>query len=854
MDLGSILLNAQNPSPAIRNAAEAQLNSAVEQQYDQFVLALCVELATEGKPETNRQLAGIYLKNLIVAQDDAIQQIKTERWISCDPNIKDQIRMGFLQALLSTSQVASHTAAQVVAAYGAVDIPRHEWPNLLTTLFYNVNSPEIPLVPKVTSLEALGYMSDAMDPGKLDKGIVDQILNTLVDGMKNERPNEIRRAAVTALNNSLEFTVENFEIPGERDAIMRVVCEATQCSDLNVRIKAFECIASVASLYYDKLQHYMEALFTLTSGAIRSDDQAVGQQAIEFWSTICDNESEIVELRKEGSSDDLVYLKIAEQAAPLLVPILLETLTKQDDSDSDDSWNIAMAGATCLDALAQTIEDSIVDKVVPFVQQNIISNEWRCKEAAVMAFGSIMNGPSPQKMTAIVASALPVLITCLTDSNSMVKDTTAWTIGRVCEFQTMAISPELLPPLVAGLSNSLEDPSSKVAAQACFAVHNLAAACHQEADAPSNVLSNFMGNMLQKLLIVTNREDWETDNLRATAYEAANMLITNCALDMRPIVVHVISEALNRLEATFTAQCDQQERMNLQSLLCGLVGVCTQKLTAEEITEPVADRIMRLLLEVFNVKGAVAHEDAFMSVGFLVDKLGVNFARYLEYLQPALINGLKNVEEHQVCTVAVGVVGDLCRALNKKLLPSCDLIVRCLLDLLQSQSVHRDVKPHVLSVFADIAMAIEGDFERYANVVLGILQQAGEISITSEDEDLIDYINSLRESILEAYTGILQGLLPDNKHEVVIPFFEKILDFIQRCAVDPHHSSLVLKALVGLLGDMGNCFGTKMYGVLTQPFVQQVLQEAMSEEEDIRTIANWTQSVIMQIQSNVKSS
>jgi hypothetical protein len=32
------------------------------------LLALCIELATEGKLESNRQLAGIYIKNLITAQ------------------------------------------------------------------------------------------------------------------------------------------------------------------------------------------------------------------------------------------------------------------------------------------------------------------------------------------------------------------------------------------------------------------------------------------------------------------------------------------------------------------------------------------------------------------------------------------------------------------------------------------------------------------------------------------------------------------------------------------------------------------------------------------------------------------
>jgi importin subunit beta-1 len=65
------------------------------------------------------------------------------------------------------------------------------------------------------------------------------------------------------------------------------------------------------------------------------------------------------------------------------------------------------------------------------------------------------------------------------------------------------------------------------------------------------------------------------------------------------------------------------------------------------------------------------------------------------------------------------------------------------------------VKPNVISLFSDIALAIEGEFERYLNIVLGIIKQAGEVVINTEDEDLIEYINVLRNSILEAYTGII---------------------------------------------------------------------------------------------------
>ena len=157
--------------------------------------------------------------------------------------------------------------------------------------------------------------------------------------------------------------------------------------------------------------------------------------------------------------------------------------------------------------------------------------------------------------------------------------------------------------------------------------------------------------MMSKLLTVSNRQDWESDNLRGTAYEAANMMVTNSALDMKGVVLDVMSEALSRLESSFTLTLDPQERMNLQSLLCGLIGVCIQKITKEDISEVVSDRTMQLLFQVFSTKGAVAHEDAFMSIGYMIDKLGEGFSRYVEFFHPLLLAGLKNVEEYQVQSI-----------------------------------------------------------------------------------------------------------------------------------------------------------------------------------------------------------
>ena len=52
-------------------------------------------------------------------------------------------------------------------------------------------------------------------------------------------------------------------------------------------------------------------------------------QAIEFWSTVCDCETSVLEDIRDGVENPPLYLKLVERAAPMLVPIMLETLTKQ---------------------------------------------------------------------------------------------------------------------------------------------------------------------------------------------------------------------------------------------------------------------------------------------------------------------------------------------------------------------------------------------------------------------------------------------------------------------------------------------------------------------------------------------
>ncbi|KAK8679845.1 hypothetical protein V6N13_108809 [Hibiscus sabdariffa] len=862
MEVTQVLLNAQSIDGSVRKNAEESLKQFQEQNLPGFFLSLSGELANEEKPVETRKLAGLILKNALDAKEQHRKFELVQRWLLLDGNAKSQIKAFLLKTLSSPASDARSTASQVIAKVAGIELPQKQWPELISSLLSNVH--QLPAHAKQATLETLGYLCEEVSPDVIDQDQVNKILTAVIQGMSASEGNtDVRLAATKALYNALGFAQANFSNDMERDYIMRVVCEATLSPEVRIRQAAFECLVSISSTYYEKLAPYIQDIFNITAKAVKEDEEPVALQGIELWSSICDEEIDILE---EYGGDftgdsDIPCFYFIKQALPALVPMLLETLLKQEeDQDQDEgAWNIAMAGGTCLGLVARTVGDDIVPLVVPFIEENITKPDWRQREGATYAFGSILEGPSPEKLTPLVNVALNFMLSALTkDPNSHVKDTTAWTLGRIFEFlHGSAVASPIITPancqqIVTVLLQCMKD-TPNVAEKACGALYFLAQG--YEEMGPSSPLTPFFQEIVQTLLSVTHREDAGESRLRTAAYETLNEVVRCSTDETAPLVLQLVPvimmELYNTLEGQKLSSDEREKQSELQGLLCGCLQVIIQKLGSSEPTKyafmQYADQIMGLFLRVFACRNATVHEEAMLAIGALAYLTGADFAKYMPEFYRYMEMGLQNFEEYQVCAVTVGVVGDISRALEEKIVPYCDGIMTQLLKNLSSNQLHRSVKPPIFSCFGDIALAVADYFEKYLMWAMSALQSAAELSThTAGDDELIEYTNSLRNGILEAYSGIFQGFKNSPKTQLLIPYAPHILQFLDGIYMGKDMDDVVMKTAIGVLGDLADTLGSHAGSLIQQSVSSKdFLNECLSSEDHmIKESAEWAKLAV----------
>ncbi|KAF4509887.1 hypothetical protein G6O67_001824 [Ophiocordyceps sinensis] len=859
-EINQVLANSLSPDANLRNAAEQQLSQAAESNFPLYLATLVQELANDQADSSIRAAAGLALKNAFTTRDFGRHQELQAKWLQqTDVETKNRVKELTLQTLSSSSAQAGNAAAQVISSIAAIELPRQQWTDLMPFLVKNVS--EGADHQKQASLTTIGYICESQD-SELRLALVSHsnaILTAVVQGARKEEANiEVRLAAITALGDSLEFVGNNFKHEGERNYIMQVVCEATQADDSRIQQGAFGCLNRIMALYYDNMRYYMEkALFGLTILGMKSDDEDVAKLAVEFWCTVCEEELSIEDDNAQVESADQMrpFFNFARVAANEVVPVLLTLLTKQDEDAADDEYNLSRAAYQCLQLYSQAVGASIIAPVLQFVETNLRGEDWHERDAAVSAFGAIMEGPDEKVLDPIVKQALPILITMMDDQSLHVRDSTAYALGRVTEACSEAIDPaQHLPTLIESLFKGLLS-NAKMVPSCCWALMNLAERFASDAGSASNPITPHFNQAVSSLLDVTARQDADT-SVRTAAYEVLNVFVQNAATDSLQAVASLSEVILKRLEETVPLQSqvvsveDKITLEEMQNSLCTVLQAIILRLDKE--IAPQGDHIMQVLLQLLSIVGGKSSvpEAVFATISALSTSVEEDFIKYMDAFAPFLYNALGNQDEPSLCSMGIGLVSDLTRSMGERSQPYCDDFMNYLLNNLRSTTLANQFKPAILQCFGDIAGAIGGHFETYMSVVAQVLEQASTVTATPDGPyEMFDYVVSLREGIMDAWGGIIGAMKASGKTQNLQQFVPAIFNLLGQIAGDMNRSESLMRASMGVIGDLADAYpnGELVDNFFRRDWLTTMIKETKTNREfQPRTVetARWAREQV----------
>jgi importin subunit beta-1 len=221
--------------------------------------------------------------------------------------------------------------------------------------------------------------------------------------------------------------------------------------------------------------------------------------------------------------------------------------------------------------------------------------------------------------------------------------------------------------------------------------------------------------------------------------------------------------------------------------------------------------------------------------------------KYMQAFSPILLQGLSAHSATSLCQTAVGVVVDICGAIGPALQPFADGIMSALFACIRDENIHREVKPIVISCFGDIAMAVSVAYDPYLPISGMLLMQASNKQPPADNEEMVYFINRLRTSVLEAYSGIIVGFADGQATERLQPTLPQVFQFLSTLSMDATKDEVVLQKAVALIGDIAHEMGTfpAVKEQLGLPYISQLIREGLATPDDqVRETASWTGQVV----------
>lgn len=415
-----------------------------------------------------------------------------------------------------------------------------------------------------------------------------------------------------------------------------------------VRVEALRCLARCATERNDQLRPAMDEVVSATIGAITSAPEPVAIQAIEVWTALAEHELALQGQATSAQGGGSTGQDVARQALPAVLPALLDALARGPADSShvaeNEGFELSEAASGCLIALSRATGDACVGTVVFFLEANLQSQDSSRQRAAMLAFGSIQDGPSAVVLSPLFGPMLPRLLDGFTQGVFPVANAAAWSLGRCLEMNPAAIPDSAQACLFEACIARLRK-DGRTAVEACYCLDGLVA--QQAAPLP---VESF--EPVTKVLVELGVSS-SSPQSRSALMGSLTDLVGHASEECVPHMEFVLTSLLRWAEAQAGPQVPDR--------LVRCLRAVTARLSCESLA-PHGERLLALYIRAsrahFELYGSF-DEEALRAAGCLAAALGPKFDAGLPAFWPVLKAAVELRTDPQACYAGLKALRDI---------------------------------------------------------------------------------------------------------------------------------------------------------------------------------------------------
>ena len=834
-----------------RNAGMQSLNELADNNLSLFLQTLGAILSNESKKSGIRQLSAILIKNSLVHVETYRKIWNTE----LSPEDKKKIKLLVLSTLASSKKEIRTSACSVISSISKIDSPITEtWPELLPSLTDNAFNSDLNM--KLSAIEALGYVCEELTIKSIDPSNVDQILNALIQNLNNPQNSvEVVLQVLKALYYVIRLAQKNFNNKNERAIIFNSIFEigTKYETDENVLDKIAMLFIEMLSIssYYDYIEDFFTQIIKFSFNIVQKYKETNDRLALLGLEIICCiGDEEVSRTNMEYNihltrvnqvySIEKINKNYLSKISGDLQKLIVANVHALEDDEDENEWNISKACLHILNSMAQTVNAQAMNKFYKDLSTQISESKNNLNDRAKcwLLLGSSITTVNKVDTAKVINNYLNLIFSDLKQNDSLkLKKCTSYLIYKITKIIPKIFEPSKLGSVIEALSSEIKNCSdSTIIVNICQSLQNIIKTNGDlETNKSSCAISPYFEKILNNIFI-----DAKTDihTCTSSTKNSLNRLMTIGTLidysshDKQHQILQIINQFLIQIESTqndinslIAKNINKETIFQIQEYYYTLLQKLFNKYKSK-IEFNFAQKIWQLTEALFKYRQTV-FEEANIALASLARNMEENFKQIFILYYPYIEFSIKSYSNNSLSKS--GLLSLLhCITSTKDTIQKLEDMIKILLDVCTSNEVARGNKTIAINIIGELVLFTGINFKPYLETVMKLLFSAAQMGVNipqDADEDIVEFVKSLRYELLQTFTCIELTFNDNQNKEILTPFIQDIFAFLKSCVDDKNIQTLdILKSILSLIIDLFGIYGEQFKQLCDENFVANFIK------------------------------